>query len=224
MGCFQAMKIYFARHGESQANTQRILSTRGLKHPLTRTGRQQATLLAQRLQDQSITYIYSSPILRALETSILVAQVLGLDYEVTEALRENDVGVLEDRADEEAWHSWRVLFDEWTLHQRRETVIEGGETYHHVQNRFDLFVDSLIQKYAQTNANLLCVGHGALYWTALPHVLKNVDTEFIIRHNGFDYTTPVVAELTTGGLFCVEWNGITIGAPENRLSGRSSAG
>ena len=210
------MKIYFARHGESQANTQRILSTRGLKHPLTRTGRQQAALLARLLRDQSITYIYSSPILRALETSILVAQALGVDYEVTDALRENDVGVLEDRADEEAWQSWRIVFDDWILHRRRETVIEGGETYDQVRNRFDLFIDSLVQKYAQADANLLCVGHGALYWTALPHVLKNVDTEFITRHQGFDYATLVVAELRAAGLSCVDWNGIAIGTPENR--------
>ena len=137
-------------------------------------------------------------------------------------MRESDVGVLEDRADEEAWQSWQVIFDEWTLHQHPETFIEGGETYHHVQNRFVSFVDSLARKYAQTNANLLCVGHGALYWTGLPHALKNIDTEFIVGHGGFDYTTLVVAELNTGGLFCIEWNGITIGAPENGQSGQSS--
>jgi broad specificity phosphatase PhoE len=102
------MKIYFARHGESQANIQRVFSNRGLKHPLTPAGRLQAAQLARRLQDRSVTCIYSSPVLRAVETSIVVAHALGIDYEVADALRENDVGVLEGRADDEAWQAIRL--------------------------------------------------------------------------------------------------------------------
>jgi len=33
------MKLYFARHGESEANTLGVISNRGLKHGLTDTGR-----------------------------------------------------------------------------------------------------------------------------------------------------------------------------------------
>jgi broad specificity phosphatase PhoE len=201
------MKIIFARHGESQANAAREMSNRGLKHPLTQTGRKQASLLAQKLQGQSIIRIYSSPVLRAIETSVLVAHHLGVEYEVSEALREYDAGHLEGRADEGAWQLWQELFDAWVKGRRWEQRIEGGESFYDVKNRFVPFTDGLIQQYQCTEAKLLCVAHGGLYWMMLPLVLRNIDTEFLYQQQGFPYTAIIVAELTAEGLVCVEWNG-----------------
>lgn len=120
------MKIIFSRHAESQANLLRQVSNHGLKHPLTFGGRVQAVELARKLQPHAITHIYSSPILRAIETCILVANQLGIPYEVDPALREFDVGILEGRSDPEVWQIWQDLYDSWTLHQRWEEKIEGG--------------------------------------------------------------------------------------------------
>lgn len=97
------MRIYFVRHGESQANLLHEISNRGLQHGLTRQGREQALTLARHLQSLSIACIYSSPLLRAIETSILIANQLGLDYEVVAALREYDCGIVEGRSDEVGW-------------------------------------------------------------------------------------------------------------------------
>jgi len=91
------MRIYFARHGESQANLLHEISNRGLRHGLTRKGREQAVALAQRLQHRPIAHIYSSPVLRAIETSVILANRLEVDYEITDALREYDCGILEGR-------------------------------------------------------------------------------------------------------------------------------
>jgi len=66
--------VYFARHGESIANTRHIISNRDLDHPLTPTGRQQSLLLAEKLKDSDLTMIYSSPIPRALETASIVSR------------------------------------------------------------------------------------------------------------------------------------------------------
>jgi len=41
--------------------------------------------------------------LRAIETSVILANRLDLDFEVVEALREYDCGILEDRSDEASW-------------------------------------------------------------------------------------------------------------------------
>ena len=40
------MRIYFARHGESEANLLHVFSNRGVKHGLTARGRAQAETLA----------------------------------------------------------------------------------------------------------------------------------------------------------------------------------
>jgi len=154
------MKILFARHGESQANLLHEISNRGLKHPLTQKGREQASLLAQKLQDRSIARIYSGPVLRAIETTVIVANHLCVEYEVTEALREYDLGELEGRSDEKTWELWQELFDDWTKYQRWEKRAPGGENFHDVQRRFVHFIDRLIRQYQGTEASLLCIGHG----------------------------------------------------------------
>ena len=83
------MRIIFTRHGESQANLIKQISNRGLVHPLTRRGRQQAFTLADHLRGLPIASVYSSPVLRAIETSVILPNLdrerilrLGLDHTV----------------------------------------------------------------------------------------------------------------------------------------------
>jgi len=204
------VQIIFVRHAESQANLRHEISNRGLKHPLTQTGRRQACALARKLEDQSISYIYSSPVLRAIETTVVVANHLGVEYEVTEALGEYDLGELEGRGDEKTWEQWQTLFDDWTKFRRWENRAPGGESFHDVRRRFVPFIDGLIRVYQHTQANLLCVGHGGLYRVMLPLVLKNIDHEFILANRSFEYATAVVARLSPAGLVCLEWNGVQV--------------
>lgn len=204
------MKIFFARHGESQANLLHEISNRGLRHPLTQKGREQALLLAQKLRDHSISHIYSSPVLRAIETSVLIANYLGVEYEVTEALREYDLGELEGKADEKTWELWQKLFDDWTKHRHWQRRASGGENFYGVKNRFVPFINGLIQQYGRTETNLLCIAHDGLYWVMLPQVLTNIDIEFILNQPIFEYVSLIVTELRAEGLVCMEWNGIPI--------------
>ncbi|MFN8487484.1 MAG: histidine phosphatase family protein [Caldilineaceae bacterium] len=200
------MKIYFARHGESQANVLHEISNRGLRHGLTRKGREQAAALAHKLQDLNITHIYASPVLRAIETCVIVANRLDVDYTVVEALREYDCGIAEGRADEEGWQLWKTLFDDWTLHKRWERRIPEGECFHDLQARFVPFIEHLINHYGATDANLLCLAHGGLYCMMLPLVLRNVDQATVLEL-GFAYAACIVAEARPEGLICIEWNG-----------------
>ncbi len=201
------MKIYFTRHGESQANVLREFSCRGLKHPLTPAGRRQAAALAQKLQGRAISRIFSSPVLRAIETSITLAHRLGVDYTVVEALREFDVGILEGRTDEPSWQMLRNLYDDWIIRKLWDRRMEGGENFYDVQKRFVPFIQSLTGQYAGTDENLLCVAHGGIYWAMLPLVLQGVDDAFIEAHGGIDYTAWIETELRPEGLVCLEWNG-----------------
>jgi broad specificity phosphatase PhoE len=200
------MRIYFARHGESQANVLRQISNRGLVHPLTLKGREQVEALARRLQGRPISRIYSSPLLRAIEMSIILANRLGVEYSITGALREFDCGILEGRSDEAAWQAWREQFDAWLVHRRWDTRIEGGESFDDLRARFVPFVERLVDEYGQTGTEVVCVSHGGLYWMMLPIVLKNVDKEFIAQH-GLHNAACIAAEPRPDGLYCVEWNG-----------------
>ena len=203
------MKITFTRHGESQANILRQISNRGLVHPLTHTGREQAAALADKLRDRAITRIYTSPLLRAIETSVIVAGRLEVAYEVTDALREFDCGIAEGRADEAAWQMWQAVFDDWTLHRRWDRRIEGGESFYEVRDRFVPFIEGLVAQYGDTDANLLCVAHGGVLWLMLPLVLSNVNNDMMSKYR-FDHTACIVAELGLNGLRCVEWGGVVV--------------
>ena len=185
------MKIYFARHGESQANILHEISNRGLRHGLTPRGREQAAALARRLEKLPIATIYSSPLLRAIETSVILAHHLRLEYEVVDALREYDCGIAEGRADAAAWQLWQELSDAWTIHGRHEQRIEGGESFLDVRSRFVPFIEGLVAQYAATGAGIVCVGHGGLYRMMLPLVLPEGDA--LNSAQGFDYAGYVEA-------------------------------
>ena len=143
--------------------------------------------------------------LRAIETSILLASRLGVEFEICEALREFDCGILEGRSDEEAHKGWKDLFDAWVLRQEWERRIEGGESFYDIRSRFVPFIDGLVQDYGNSGANIACVSHGGLYWMMLPVVLRNVDAAMIERF-GIGYTACIEAELRGQELFCVAWN------------------
>ena len=200
------MRILFVRHGESQANILRELSNRGLRHGLTRSGRGQVHALAQKLAGRPITRIYSSPILRAIETSVILAGQLDLEYEVTDALREYDCGILEGHSDEVAWRSWQELFEAWTVHGNWHQRIPGGENLFDIQKRFEPFIKELLERYAGSNEDVLCVSHGMVLTMMMPFVCENLDAR-LVSMPGIGYASCIIAELFDDGLFCVEWDG-----------------
>jgi broad specificity phosphatase PhoE len=200
------MQIVFARHGESYANVNRIISNRGLQYGLTSKGREQAVALARKLKGQGISRAFSSSILRAIETTILAARELGVDYQVVDALREVDCGALEGRSDDGAWEELQSLYQAWAVQGDHERRIEGGEGVTDVRGRFLPFLESLISRYGDTDERILCVAHGGLYWMMLPHVLDNVSLEQMVDL-GMDYTSCVVSEYRSGRLLGLEWNG-----------------
>ena len=89
--------LYFVRHGESEANVLHVFSNRELVHGLTDTGRAQVQALADQLAGVRFDAFYTSPILRARQSAQIVSDRLGLPFEVTPALAEYDVGILEGR-------------------------------------------------------------------------------------------------------------------------------
>jgi probable phosphoglycerate mutase len=203
------MRIIFTRHGESEANVLHEISNRGLKHGLTRKGRAQALELADKLRHKQVHRIYCSPILRAIETTVIIANALGLDYEVAGGLREYDCGQAEGRSDEAAWQMWQALYDDWDVHKRYDRRIEGGESFHDIARRFVPLIDGLVARYGGTDNSVLCVAHGGLYALMLPLVLRNVDRELIARH-GLGHTVSIVAEQGPRGLLCTAWNDAAI--------------
>ncbi len=200
------MRLNFVRHGESEANVLHVFSNRGLKHSLTEKGRAQVALLALKLAPTSFARLFTSPLLRAVQTSELLSDELGITFEVTDALREYDCGEIEGKSDPASWQIHREMREAWFLRKEWEKRIAGGESFLDIQRRFLPFVEGLIQEYGATQNNLLLIGHGGLFQSMLPLVFTNVAFDQVLdlpfRHTGI-----ILAELAPTGLRCLEWDG-----------------
>jgi broad specificity phosphatase PhoE len=202
------MRLYFARHGQSEANVLRVISNRELVHPLTELGRQQAAELAQALASISITKIYSSPLLRARQTAEIVAAVLSVPIEIADALREPDCGIAEGRSDAAAWEAHRRAWAEWLDERHYDYRIEGGESFNDLRARFMPFIDRLWHE-RDTADHVLLISHGELLIMMLSVLLANAADVFA-EPRSIPNTGTIVVERQAAGWMCVDWCGVTV--------------
>ena len=204
------MRLLFARHGESEANIQRIISNRDLPHPLTRTGIAQATAFADRLVDQPVKAIWSSPIVRAQETASIIAERLGLSFTTSPALREFDCGRMEGRRDEEAWVAHHAITQAWDDACDYDCRIEpDGESFNDMKARFLPFVANLPAQAVHRAGDILVITHGALLHLMLPQLLANVDRAFTRQHPLANCDLVIVLH-QNGQLVCSHWADIQL--------------
>jgi broad specificity phosphatase PhoE len=83
--------VYLARHGQTAYNLERRFQGQ-LPVPLDDTGRAQAAELAKRAAEHGFASLWSSPLLRARETTEIVAGRIGLEPREDERLMETDAG------------------------------------------------------------------------------------------------------------------------------------
>ena len=201
------MMLYFVRHGESEANTLGVISNRGLRFGLTDTGRQQAAALAEKLAGIRFAKLYSSPLLRAVQTAETVARALGIPCEVTDALREYDCGLLEGQSFQAHWDDYLRLFRDWQA-GKWDSRFEGGESLLDIQARFLPLVERIIHEHGEAD-NILLVSHGGTLLGVLPILLKNIDHAFAYTHHLGD-TDAVITEARPEGLVCLAWCDIAL--------------
>jgi broad specificity phosphatase PhoE len=176
-------RMIFVRHGESQANIDRVFANRpGPGGDLTAAGIAQASLLAEGLLPFAPASVFSSPLPRARQTAAIVASALGIPVVLDDALREYDVGDYEGLPyhGEHAWRwdRYEVVEAAW-LDGDHHARHPGGESLADIAARFRALMARLVSIDAPTVA---AVGHGGLFRVALPLVLPNVSPWFAASH------------------------------------------
>lgn len=86
--------FYFLRHGETETNARQLVAG-SIDTDLTALGREQALEAAALLAKAPITAVYSSPLRRARDTALPVAERLKLPVVVIAGLAERTWGALE---------------------------------------------------------------------------------------------------------------------------------
>ena len=93
------MNIYLTRHGQTDWNVQKKVMGR-CDEPLNEKGRELAEVTAQALKEIPFDFLYTSPLSRAKETGMIVA-------EASSRFHGKEIPVIEDpRLMEYSWGSW----------------------------------------------------------------------------------------------------------------------
>jgi probable phosphoglycerate mutase len=132
-------KIYFVRHGQSEANVDGI--RRGAKTQLTNKGRGQAQVVARRFKDIPIDIVLSSPYNRAYETGQIMAEINNVQLEKVNIacerrLPESVLG--RSRNDADIQKLVREIFEDWTTNIQSH---KDAETFNEMINRADRLIE-----------------------------------------------------------------------------------
>lgn len=199
------MRLYFIRHGENQANIDRIMSYKIVDYPLTPKGWQQAEYLAAWLADHQIAKVYSSPLQRAFQTAQVVQEQLGLPpVGVLEELRELNVGVLDGKGDPADWEIHDGIIRRWSDGEATATF-EEGEDHFSVQKRLRLAVEQIVAEnsHLAEKQGIAIVGHGGIFVYGLPWLCHDLSCEQ--ANQGLKNTAVTIVE-TDGNRFShLQW-------------------
>jgi probable phosphoglycerate mutase len=141
---FRSTRVLLVRHGQSQGNAERRFGGHS-PTPLSELGHRQAEATASALAAERVTAIYSSDLLRAVQTAEPLARATGLEITRTPALRERSVGLMEGLTFEEAAAAHP---DEYAALLRRdfEHVLVGGESYRQLLDRAAAELDRAVEQ------------------------------------------------------------------------------
>ena len=138
-------RILLVRHGQSLGNAEQRFGGHS-PTPLSGLGFAQAEATAHALRGEGVAAIYSSDLLRAVQTAEPLARATGLEIVRTDAFRERSVGRMEGLTFEEAA---RQFPEEYAALLRRdfEHVLLGGESYRQLLDRAARELDAAVERH-----------------------------------------------------------------------------
>ena len=159
------MKIYLVRHGETDANKNKIIQGQSQNLQLNENGIRQATSLKNKLKEIHFDICFTSPLIRAWSTAMIL---VGDRVEIKEDKRliERYLGNLEGK--DRPTYSVSKYWD-YHLNSNDEKV----EPIQDIFKRCNSFIDDLKENY-DDNSTVLIVSHGAVT-RCLHHILKKSD-------------------------------------------------
>ncbi len=166
-------RILLIRHGQSRGNAEGRFGGHTAT-PLSERGRAQAEATARALAAENVTAIYSSDLLRAVETATPLADALDLEINRAEAFRERGVGRMEGLTFAEA----AARFPEGyaaLLRRDFEHVLEGGESYRQMLDRSARALDSVID--ANRGGTLAVFSHTGTIGILTLHLMGALDAQ-----------------------------------------------
>lgn len=155
------MRIFLIRHGRQNSPLCNV------NVPLSEEGRRQAELLGERLKNEHVDAVWSSDLIRAVETADIINEVLNVPREIREELREISFGDMEGLSDE-------IIADRFEDFLRGRAKMErdmsypGGESAADVVARAVPVIEEISSRDYDTVA---VVTHGGVIRSLMAHYL-----------------------------------------------------
>ena len=147
------------RHGQAYNNVKRLLVGRNLESHLTELGRKQVKQSSELLKTIPIHKIYSSPVIRTVETAEIASETLGLNYELDERLFEIELGKLVGLYYDDVLSTHGDLFAKfYSDNDDENSLLEFEvESFGSVRER----IRNLLQEFAEKHVgeNILLISH-----------------------------------------------------------------
>jgi len=159
--------LLLIRHGENDYSKKGRLAGRLPGIHLNNRGKEQAEELGKALSDTPLKAIFSSPLERAVETAIPIAQTRGLKIIEEQGLLESNVG---------DWQGQSIrrlaITKYWRIIQQAPSRAghPGGETFLQVQSRVMLTLDEICRRFKPQDV-IACVFHADPIKLAVAHYI-----------------------------------------------------
>lgn len=145
------MKIYIMRHGETVWNKNGIIQGR-TNNRLSAEGISQVEAQAEQYKDAHFDLIYSSPLMRTMQTANIMNRYHHCKIVKDSRIIEIDQGQFSGKKKE------TLTEKQWEQFNFRDKSL-GMESFEELRTRVQAFIDEIKQKYP--TKSLLIVSHGA---------------------------------------------------------------
>ncbi len=190
--------LLLVRHGESEGNAGRMFTGHSAS-PLSPLGERQAEAVADALAPLAPTALYSSDLVRALDTIAPLAARTGLAVASDPRLRERDmgsfVGVRFEELEAQQPEAWRALRT-----RDPEFTPPGGESHRQCGARVNLAIDDILAAHA--TGVVVVVSHGVALHHVIRRLLRSDDAGLVFPSENcavhrFDWSEPTVMRVSS---------------------------
>ncbi|MGI6776967.1 MAG: alpha-ribazole phosphatase [Acetivibrionales bacterium] len=160
-------QLIFIRHGETDSS-KRGTYCGWTDIGLNKKGINQAYRIADKLKNEQICQVFSSPLRRTVQTAEIIKDSLSLTVSYVDSLKERNFGEWDDLSYEEIREKYPQELAQWDkdwINYR----IKNGESAIEAHLRVTAFIDRLIEK--NNNGTFLFVTHLGCIRSLLAHLL-----------------------------------------------------
>lgn len=148
--------LWLVRHGESTWNSAGLIQGQQRLPELTPKGKEQAQRCARRLEGAPVGAVVASDLRRAVETAHPIAQVLGVDVDFDQRLRERSFGVAEGTPAAGVGAELTGIDGDRVVDA--DAAPAGGESVRELYGRATGCVADLVRRYPEGDLVMVCHG------------------------------------------------------------------